>query len=99
MLFEEVFIYGLSPVDSGPDDGLECQLIHDPWNALCQMKDQLDGVIDKEFFGSLGTFQMEMDVFASVIYGKSSEVMGEDNTLHEGLILGFSDAQGESLGP
>jgi hypothetical protein len=63
------------------------------------MKDHLDGIIGEQFFGSFGTFQMKVDIVTGVIDGKASEVMGEGNTLPEGLILGLSDAQGESLGP
>ena len=99
MLFEEVFIYGINALDGGPDEGLDRQLIHDPGDTFCQVKDCLDGVIEEEFFGALGPFQMEVDLLTGVFYGKPSEVMGEANTLPEGFILGFSDAQGESLRP
>jgi hypothetical protein len=99
VLLEEVFVYGINALDRGPDEGLDGQLIHDPGDTLCQVKDGLDGVIEEEFFGSFGTLQMVTDILTGVFYGKPPEVMGEDNTLPEGFILRFSDAQGESLGP
>jgi hypothetical protein len=99
VLLEEVFIYGINALDGGPDEGLDRQLIHDPWDTLCQMEDCLDGSIAEEFFGPLGPFQMVTDILTGVFYGKPSEVMGEANTLPEGFILGFSDAQGEPLRP
>jgi hypothetical protein len=45
VVFEEVFIYGINTLNSGPDEGLDGQLIHDPWETLRQMKDHLDGII------------------------------------------------------
>ena len=99
MLVEEVFIDGINALDSGPDEGLGGQLIHDPGDTLRQVKDCLDGVIFEQFFRPLGPLQMEVDIVAGVFYGKPPEVMGEADTLPEGFILRLPDAQGEVLGP
>ncbi len=99
VLFEEVFIDGIGAADLGADDGLKGDLIDESGQAFSQVKDQLDGVIGEELFGSFGPLDVETDIVASIFDGKASEVVCEDDALSEGFVLGLFETYGELLRP
>ena len=43
----------------------------------------------------LATIQMEAHIAKRIVEGKSSDVMGEADTLFEGIILGIADTGGQ----
>lgn len=96
-MFEEVFIDGINSPYSSMNECLKSNLVDDPGQASCQVKDHLDGIIGKEFFRPFGPFQVKLDIASGIIDGEASEVMREDDTLFEGFILGLFEAGGESL--
>ena len=81
----------------GPNDCLECNLVDDSWQAFSQLKDELDGIVGEEFLRSLATLHMKTDIFSGVINGKTPEVVREDNTLPESLILRLFESECEPL--
>ena len=87
MLFEETLINVIDMADGRPDDGLQGNLVDDPGQSFSHLKDELDGLIGKEFLRPFAALHMKTDIVASVVDGKASEAVGVDDTLYEGFIL------------
>lgn len=56
MLFKEVFIDVFNSSYGGLNEGLQSDLVDDPWEAFSQVEDHLDGIIGKKFSRSFGPF-------------------------------------------
>ena len=56
MLFEEIFIDVFNSFYGGLNEGLQSDLVDDPWEAFSQVKDHLDGIIGEEVLRSFGPF-------------------------------------------
>jgi len=99
VLFEEVFIDFIHLPDGGSDEGLQSNLIDDPGEPLCEVEDELSGGFGEEVFGALGAFDVEADIIAGIIDGKSPESVCETDALSEGFILRLLEPEGEFLRP
>jgi hypothetical protein len=99
LLFEEVLIDFIHLKDSGPDEGLQGDLVDDPGKSLCEVEDELGGGFGEEVFGALGAFDVEADIIAGIIDGEASEGMCETDALFEGFILRLFESEGEFLRP
>ena len=97
LLFEEVLIDFIHLPDSGSDEGLKSDLVDDSGEAFCQVEEELHGGFGEEVFGSFGSFDVEADIVAGILDGKSSESVCETDALSEGFILRLLESEGEFL--
>ena len=61
------------------------------------MEDGLNGIIGKQFSGSLSPFKVEVDVIDGVIEGEADQIVGISDALFQRFVLRRSDDGGKFL--